>query len=200
MGLQDDWKELKGAWGNLSALGKVVSVTSFAGSVLSIASIGDSVYAFRGFIGNTLDYYRTIFEPFRGALEAAMACEISELTADLLVADVLVTGSLLRAFTIFGGRAESGPSLAAGQCIGVAACGLLVGTGILASASGVLEVWGYVISFVNAFVLIILCFFPENEVGSGVSRVARLSGTYVCFIVLSVAILAAISEGLTRVA
>ncbi|MEQ9447945.1 MAG: hypothetical protein RLN70_03450, partial [Rhodospirillaceae bacterium] len=65
MGLSADIDELGRVWKKLPLLGKLLVGGTTAGSILAVSSIGDHIFAFRGFVAEGIKLYRSILEPVR---------------------------------------------------------------------------------------------------------------------------------------
>lgn len=91
MGLADDFNGLKALWGNLSPIAKVFLGASFLLTALSIGSLADAVFEFKGFVVGALAGYRAVVAPIIDKLE------ISQQVFDLVVAVTLLAAAQDRA-------------------------------------------------------------------------------------------------------
>jgi len=96
MSVKDDYDELKRVWSALEPLTKVLLAVAFASSVLSLASLADNVFALKGFLSNTIDFYRNFTKPIANFLSLSVKRELSELDVDAIVLLSLVSFSHLR--------------------------------------------------------------------------------------------------------
>ncbi len=63
MGFKEDFEKLKNTWSKLSIEWKIILSTMTLMQVLSVSSIADSVYKFKGFILDGIEVYRMLTEP-----------------------------------------------------------------------------------------------------------------------------------------
>ena len=97
MGIISDLEELKGIWPKLPFTLKVFFVITFALSCLSIASIGDSIYQFRGFINVAISFYQSHISPMVINLLSLVDIKISQTQADTMLFISVINASLIRA-------------------------------------------------------------------------------------------------------
>lgn len=63
MGVREDYESLRKIWGGCSPLTKLLIAGHFLATALSMASIADRTAAFRGFVTATVHFYRTLTAP-----------------------------------------------------------------------------------------------------------------------------------------
>lgn len=85
MSLQDDFEKLLELWKSRSLIGKCLLCIAFGSSVLSVGSIADNVYAFKGFLINALHFYRSITEPAREIINSIINITISAEYFDYII-------------------------------------------------------------------------------------------------------------------
>ncbi|HAS8483992.1 TPA: hypothetical protein I7753_21265 [Vibrio vulnificus] len=60
MGIAEDFESLKTNWSSLSGTSKVLFLASACFSFLSIASLADNIYKMKGFLAETIEFWRWI--------------------------------------------------------------------------------------------------------------------------------------------
>ena len=100
--IEDDFKAIAKAWRELSLFGKIFALVGLSASALSIASIGDTVFQFKGFILYGIESYR-IFTGFISSVVVNLTgYDIAQGVLDYLVLTAAIFGSLLRADRTLG--------------------------------------------------------------------------------------------------
>lgn len=103
MAIHDDWEELKGLWGKCSAPTRIFLLVSFVVSCLSIASLADHVFAFKGFILAGIEFYRIPINYLIEVVKEKIDFEIPILLFDGIICCVLIVSSIERAgVVVFG--------------------------------------------------------------------------------------------------
>jgi hypothetical protein len=97
MAIQNDFEELRSAWSRLSLLGKIFFGGSFLVSVSSIASIADIAFKFRGFIVYAIEFYRMTTMPIMETLHSWTGIKLEQFQVDLFVYLALITFCFVRA-------------------------------------------------------------------------------------------------------
>ncbi len=92
MDLHKELEEFKELWSNRTPLGKLALSMSFILSIMSVGSLADTVYSFKGFIVYGFKFYRDLSEPIRIALSNFIGISISQANQDLLVLLCLFLG------------------------------------------------------------------------------------------------------------
>lgn len=200
MTIKDDWAELIAGWKKLSPIGKLIGVVLFAMSVLSIASLADSVFALRGFIESAIDFYRALTSPIAAFLSKLLRFRIEQELFDLVAAAILInTATEKAAFTELSQSEVAVPRLlyflhhaiSLITWIIVAMVLFLINpTGGLILATVSLPMWWLVRGYVMNKI------FKREQTFE--ERVDRRTSVYILTVYTVVAILAAISEGLAR--
>lgn len=207
MGIQGDFNELKEAWSSFSPLSKVFFGATFLGSCLSVSSIADGVLKLRGFIVTAIDFYHSLVEPLTRLIAEYIGLELGQGQVDGIILMTLITVSIIRANRVLWlGNVKA-------ELLQVLSWALMMG-GIIFLDDGSGRVSRILISL---FVIIILpvaayprMVFKVAEVASlgkwrygrrdelDLMRAYRLAAINIFAVLLLVASVAAISEGLTR--
>ena len=197
MGIQGDFNELKEAWSSFSPLSKVFFGATFLGSCLSVSSIADGVFKLRGFIVTAIDFYHSLVEPLTRL--------IAEYIGIILM--TLITVSIIRANRVLWlGNVKA-------ELLQVLSWALMMG-GIIFLDDGSGRVSRILISLFVIIILSVAAYprmvFKVAEVASlgkwrygrrdelDLMRAYRLAAINIFAVLLLVASVAAISEGLTR--
>ena len=97
MGIRDDFNELKEAWSSFSPLIKVFFGATFLTSSLSLASIADSAFKLRGFIVTAIDFYHSLVEPLTTLIAEYLRLNLAQDQVDVVIFMTIIVGSSLRA-------------------------------------------------------------------------------------------------------
>jgi len=216
MGIRDDLNDLKKSWSSFSPLTKVFFGATFLTSSLSLASIADSVFQLRGFISTAIDFYRSLVEPLRALVAEYLRLEFVQVQVDEVIFLTLIVGSYLRA-----GRVVRMPSQRRDNILMVLVAALVMALVIFHNHDPdvyLLLNFGFVIAFTwpliypkglivfNKAVLIALKKASFGKLDLLEERDALLDvrndqivAINMLAIFLFVAVVAGISEGLTRV-
>ncbi len=190
MPLQEDWNELKKTWSKLSHLGKIISVVSFVITCTSVASLADSIFEFRGFILTGIEFYRSILDYLQ-----VIGLVISGPKRDVFVAMLLIITGVMKhhdsntPLFLF-------PYSVYIMVVPVVPIGLIFDE---PDRALVQAVWMGSIALFQFLVILsyaIIPFVTKRELPYTLS--ARFILRYILTICFLIAVIAAISEGLTR--
>jgi hypothetical protein len=92
MDIIEEAKDFKNLWVKRTPTGKIILVVAFSLSAISIGSLADTVFAFKGFIVEAIDFYRSVSEPVRKYLSDILNIKISRLTQDALTMLIFTWG------------------------------------------------------------------------------------------------------------
>ncbi len=191
MGLIEDAKSATQIWGTLSPLGKVLLLGGFVTSALSVGSLADATFKYRGFLSVGIEFYRTV---------ANLPFDVPRLWFDLELpqpqVDAICMGTLLGVAFYRTHRSIEPVERS-------------VLSSILPATLVVPTLWGITLSTTFLVIMIppvlLLSFATLDKLTrktrykfSGPVQVGPTLG-YVVAVYLTVAVVAAISEGLTRV-
>lgn len=202
MGLADDFNGLKVLWGNLSPIAKVFLGASFLVTALSIGSLADAIFEFKGFVVGAVTGYRAVVAPIIEWIEVYIRLEISQQLFDLVVSVTLVVVAQDRALfkEVTEGVEIDIPILASFGLSAVVFYLLFLGVVVfMASLTGyVVATVFFAISWPTVFIVrpFIKRIFRRNFSKDDVLDLR--AGMYILSIYLFVAVVAAISEGLAR--
>ncbi len=96
MSLWGDLNELRDQWRSLSPLARVIAATLFVVSLLSVSSIADSIYSFRGFLGNAVAQYRGLTSPLVGWLDKITPADVTQANFEFLTLLTILIGINVR--------------------------------------------------------------------------------------------------------
>lgn len=195
MSLKDDFEKLKEKWAALTLGWKIILSIMMISQALSIASIGDSVFAFKGFIVQGIEFYHWVTDPIVAMLPKLISLTRKEFDACALL--LLYYGSFFKmmiAHSDFEGDALR--SVLSLILTGLCCVGVVVFAIHLGGAS-------YVIAIVVAFICFSLSHILSEKILS--SKLFQQSAAehrsvlmYMSIPVIIVLFIAAISEGLFR--
>ncbi len=97
MAIQGDFNALRNSWSELSLVGKLFFGGSFLISASAIASVADFIFKLRGFISHGIEFYRSTTAPAVEILKGWTGIELEQYQADLCVFFTLALGSYVRA-------------------------------------------------------------------------------------------------------
>ena len=186
MGLKGDINELKKAWPHLSLLTRLLLLLSVLISILSVSSLADSVYKFRGFIVLGIDFYRAFIFPYLDTLITFFNIRLNSRELDTTVFISLITGTLIRVMSVYKVKG-------AGSAIGVWLVYMYLMFDEKLPPQAVAFGYMMAIAFMGVAPLML-----KKLRGSEVALVYRVSTAFILFIMVLVCGTAAISEGLTR--
>lgn len=188
MGIAEDFYGLKGQWSRFSRTTKVVFILSFALTILSVGSIADSVFRFKGFIVYGIEFYHSLLEPVGLFLSRVLWFEIDKHDLELCV----LVGICIRVALINDSEIVKRSGL--GQLI--PAFGYLF---VLWSFAFILDlIMEYTIAILISYPLATFALgFLENK-NNRVTPMMLVKVGYFLIVYLVVACIAAISEGLAR--
>jgi len=208
MGIQGDFNELKKAWSSFSPLTKVFFGAIFFGSCLSVSSIADGVFKLRGFIVTAIDFYHSLVQPLTAFIAEYVGLDLGQGQVDGIILMTLITTSIIRVNRV------RGPRDVKADIMQIISWGSMMG-GIIFLDDGSGRVSRILIS---CFVIIILLavvyprmVFKVAEVASlGKRQYGRRDELYfirgyklavinILAVSLFVAVVAGVSEGLSRV-
>jgi hypothetical protein len=96
MGLHGDIKEIRKAWPELPAPFRLFLAINFFISCLSVASLADSIYALKGFVKNAINIYHEFLSPVLEFIISNFGMEVSQTKADSMLLVTLIAMSLIR--------------------------------------------------------------------------------------------------------
>nr|ABE73745.1 putative cytochrome/quinol oxidase [Parazoarcus communis] len=96
MDIIEEVKDFKKIWANRTPTGKIILAVSFVLSAISIGSLADTVFAFKGFIVEAINFYQHISEPARQYLSDLLGVNISRFSQDSLTMLILTIGAQSR--------------------------------------------------------------------------------------------------------
>jgi hypothetical protein len=169
-------------------------------SVLSIASLADSIFALKGFIAAAIDFYRVVVSPIVAFFEILFRIHIKQQLFDLVAAVILInstTGKAIYAEIQTNGVAVPRIRYTVLQAMFllfwiVAAVALFLVSPItgLVMATVSFPLWWLIRGYIMSKIFRREQTFEE--------RVDRRTSVYILTVYLVVAILAAVSEGLVK--
>lgn len=178
MGLQDDLQTLKRTWTSLSLLGKIFFGASFLCSTASVASIADVVFSFKGFIVEGTRFYHQCTAFFTNWVTNLLDIKVNQMTIDALIIVSVFCGSFLKA------QKGTNPRHVIGYALAVVATYLV----------GMDSVSYYPVYVASVMVFFILYLKWQD----GQKTIVRITLVYMGAVMLLIAIIAGLSEGLTR--
>jgi len=101
MALQDDWNERKSVWSNCSPGGKIFLAVSFILSCASVTSLADENLQFRGFILTAIEFYRIPVNYVIEALNSYWELAVRRSTVEMFVLNSLLAASFSKALNVF---------------------------------------------------------------------------------------------------
>jgi hypothetical protein len=179
MAFKEDFEKLKNSWGDISLTWKIILGTMLSMQAMSIASIGKSVYEFKGFIIKGIEFYHTLTEPL---LDIVHYLEIPLLNRELLDSitwALLYVGIILRAKKFLRNKSDMYMGLA-GLAAGL--LGMVVGGGGISGMNSY-AMFLAIISMICLYAYLVKSWMPLF---------------YFCLPIIVVSILAAISQGVSR--
>ncbi|MDG1751930.1 MAG: hypothetical protein P8I03_09760 [Thalassotalea sp.] len=189
MGIAEDFYGMKYQWSKLSISTKIFFIFSFSLTVLSIGSLADSIFAFKGFIVDAIVFYDSAIDPIWKFLSELFNVEIAFLYKHLTMLVLLLTGIYSKI-----------PSYKKRERDGIIFYVIFFMFVTFGSVTGY-----YFIPILGATKFCLLaCLFLPFFLAIAVNKKCKiykwnvLAFLYVLFIYFTVAILAAISAGLTR--
>jgi hypothetical protein len=99
MGVKGDFDELRKIWPNLSTPLKIFLTVSFILSCLSITSIANAIFQFRGFIEAAVDFHQSYITPILYYLLSLLGVELSQIKLDAILCISLLFSSLIHSNT-----------------------------------------------------------------------------------------------------
>jgi hypothetical protein len=189
VGIAEDFYGLKNQWSKLSFLTRIVFVFSFALSLLSVGSLADSAFNFKGFIIYGIEFYNAVTEPIKVLLSNIFQIEIDRIVFDFfLLLLIWVRVSFLEDENID----ERG-----GWVVYFLA---LIAVGVFSFIFGLIfrPLLGYLLT--GMILLPILAILYETFINKElrITKLGLLKAGYFFLIYFFVACIAAISEGLSR--
>ena len=178
MGLQDDLQTLKRTWTSLSLLGKIFFGASLLCSAAAVASVADVAFSFKGFIVEGTRFYRQCISFLTNWVTNLLSIKVNQMTIDALILVSVFFGSFFKA------QKRANPAQLISYVLAVVATYLV----------GMDSVSYYSVYVVSVFAFFILL----REWQNGRKTNVRISLAYMIAVVLLVAIIAGLSEGITR--
>ena len=209
MAFHDDIQSVSNAWVALSPVGKILAISLLFCSALSVASIGDHIVDFAGFIVVGIEAYRTVMWPIVFFVREGLGWDFSQVQLDLIVLCGITASSLLRA-GIFSKAYQLWKEGNHEHVYGKATEGWfwLTVLAILAPAIAVLFVEplqglkGASKPISLTFAILVPIYLIASSWFVRYSNTAyhlRLAGSYIFALYLLVSIVAGISEGISRI-
>jgi hypothetical protein len=188
LGIAEDFYGLKSQWSKITFGTKVIFILSFSLSVLTVGSLADSIFSFKGFVVAGIEFYREFTEPVRTFISSLLNVEISRVLQDSIIMAGLWLGSVYR----FNEEEH--------QRSGVS---WLVGLLVFWLITFGLKV--FIIQFfsITAAILIIFAFAPllyafTCNKSFSIYPQNKIEAQFILIVYFFVACIAAISDGLTR--
>ena len=192
MGIKDDFEGLTQTWKTLSAPIKVFLAANFLVSSLSIASISDSIFKFKGFIKAAVEFYQLCTGMVLGFLTKYVYIDLVQVQIDVIILFLLFGGAFYRSLIKYnvGGRVKywSGYTVFLSIYIVVMA----------APGTGIEMIIGYFFS-----IMILATIYPllhSNIVSSKIVAINKAALLYIYAIFIFIGVVAAVSDGLSRTA
>ena len=85
MGFVDDFKRYKYYWENFSTGTKIFLTISFIWQIISLSSISDSIFRFRGFISIIIDFYHDLLSPIIKWLNTIGFETLNQIDVDIII-------------------------------------------------------------------------------------------------------------------
>lgn len=101
MSIKGDIEELKNTWPLLSPLTKIFLVASLCVSALSVSSIADSIFKFRGFLRVGIDFYREFVAPIFSLLFEYLGLVFDAAIIDNFVFVTFISATLIRTAFVY---------------------------------------------------------------------------------------------------
>lgn len=188
MDIYKEITDLKEMWAGRSLVGKALLLFAFTLSVISVGSLADTVFAFKGFIVLGFDFYRELTEPIRRYISKIFSFEISQFTQDVFLLFSFWAGSIWR-FDVEDPQRE----------------GVFWIIGFLVFLAASISAFNLVAYISNKYIAIIIV-FPLAPLLHGVTcnksfvigAHNRICTYFMIGVYFFIACVAAISEGLTR--
>lgn len=199
MGMRGDFNDLKEAWSSFSLLTKIFLAGSFLTSSLSLASIADSVFKLRGFIEMAIAFYHSLVEPLTALIAEYIGLDLVQGQVDGIILVTIITTSFIRVNRILGVTKETFFWV----CLWVAWVGLII---IIDDGSGFPSI--FMSGFYMTMIFLVGLLSAVNPIWIGMFLpqfsprdvvVFRLTAINILAVLIFVAVVASISEGLTRV-
>jgi hypothetical protein len=186
--IQSSKNSLISFWEESPALFKIFSLISLFLAFSSITSLADTIFAWRGFIKEGVDFYRTVlFLPVREYLEG-YGLYISQKEADFILLFGIHNGMVIRGFWLLTKPNESKiPAI-------IFTLGMVSASVYLVYESAISDHPSR-LDWFNLFGFIVMILFPLQYVDK---KQRILYFAPLVFIIMLVLVLAAINEGLTR--
>ena len=182
---EKDIKLLKSAWGNVSIISKALTIISLLMSFMSIASLADNIFQFKGFIVTGIEFYRVIISKIFLFIRIDLPVEVR---------DFIVFNSFLLIPIIKTENTVADASNFSWFRIFLVYCFMITYPILLMLAadadSGVMHRFG----ILSALALILLMFINEPNRRIILFR----TGIHVMIVIVAISTLAAISEGLSK--
>ncbi len=94
MNLYKEIDDLIVLWKKRSTSGKAFLIFAFSLSIMSIGSLADTVFAFKGFIVEGLRFYREVTEPIRQIASSFLELKVTQIYQDLFVLALFFYGAM----------------------------------------------------------------------------------------------------------
>jgi hypothetical protein len=197
MGLQDDRDELKKMWSKCSLAAKIFLVVSFFLSCASVLSLADGIFQFRGFFLTAIELYRIPVNYFVEVVNSYWGIVVKPSTVDMFVLNSLLAASFLKTLNVFF---ESTLTRYVFIVIFVMFVTILdYQDWNLGDAPRPDNLPYYFYAVLLASLSISGFLMPgKTEVARQTASIHRLAVGYILTILFLVAVIAAVSEGLTR--
>ena len=205
MGILEDYKSVCTSWKELGPLSKVLGGCTVLLAGLSIASVADATFKFKGFIQTGIKFYQSITEPLRSMLNQLLWFEIPEQIFHLLVLVTVGVSATIRASAGNEMRKQILDAFITVRLILM--CPLLLKSLFNIDSNyiplGVAVMFPFLLWFIYGFIMqltrdISNVIEPEDRSIKTLRHVHRLAATYVLTSYLLVCIIAGVSEGIFR--
>ncbi len=181
-------------------MGKIVSALLLTMSLLSVASLADSVFALKGFVVTAIAYYRSLVSPVLALANWLLPVSIPPTLFDLFVVAILINTATAKSVNaellLEGVNAPVWIRIAHHSVFLIVWLAVAIGLYLFDTRLGlVLAALSFPLFWLlRGYIMVALFRRPETFV----ERVDRRTALYILTVYLIVAVLAAISSGLAR--
>jgi len=207
MGIQEDFDKLKSLWPTMSVMAKGVMIGSFLLSLLSIGSIADIVFEFKGFIVTAIVFYHKITAPVVQFFSVYFFnIKIPQSVIDVQVLVTTYWLGLARIDQWWSIKPLWKRIIYIILTVIVIMLTMILGGSVILIINFMSEEYASLAIVFFAISIPIMSLLPSTPLSkfpllnysSGATRIMRISAYYLLSLYFLVAVLAAISEGLSR--
>ena len=195
MALREDLQALTQLWVEGSVLARVFSGASLLLSALSLGSLADAVFQFKGFVAQALDVYRALTATIIEWMRIYFDIEITQMWFDATVVGILCVSSVVRSAVGLGENRFFAFYAAIGIALVVVQAGFLL-TVFTSTTFG--SSIGTVVGLAITLPSVLLMFAYGSRNHSDFSMACKIACINVVGLYLLVAVVIAIIEGATR--